>query len=71
MTITGYVSLLKAGTMIVMGNVNAKVDSDMILPGHVMERHGLGDRNNGERYAGFYDIDCLITGGTMFEIGSA
>lgn len=53
--------LLKGGIVIVMCNLNARVDFDNILVGHVMGRHVLGDpENDGERFVDFCNDSSLM-----------
>lgn len=55
--------LSKGDIMIVIADLNAKVGSDLLsLPGHVMRRHGAGDRtNNAERFIDFCSFNASIS----------
>lgn len=49
-------------------NLNAKVGFDKTSLGHVMRKHGLGDRSdNGNRFADFCSFHRLVIAGKLFE----
>ncbi|VDO98133.1 unnamed protein product [Schistosoma margrebowiei] len=52
---------------VLMGNLNAKVGTDNTEYEDIMQRHGLGERNeNGERFANLFAFNKLVIGGTIF-----
>lgn len=60
--------LSKGDIMIVMDDLNSKVDHNKILLRHMMGKHGLSDRNgNSERFVEFSSSHRLIMRGTLFE----
>jgi len=57
----------KKDTVIVGGDLNAKVGQDNEGLEHVMGRHGLGERNeNGQLFVDFCVSHDLVIGGTIF-----
>lgn len=52
--LTAQVRFSKGGIVMVMGNLNAKVDFGDTSLRHLMGMHGLSDgKNNGERFVNF------------------
>lgn len=55
----------KDGIMIVMGSVNARVDSDNNLLEHLMTKHDFDGRDsNDERFVDFPSFNRISIGGT-------
>ncbi|VDP37359.1 unnamed protein product [Schistosoma margrebowiei] len=53
---------------ILMGDLNVKVGMDNTGYEDIMERHGLGERNeNGERFANICTFNKLIISGKIFR----
>ena len=54
--------------LLILGDLNAKVESDNTGREHVMGKHGIGTINdNGERLADFCEENNLLIGGTLFQ----
>jgi hypothetical protein len=67
MQLNDILKKLKEDTIIVGGDLNAKVGQDNKGLEHVMGRHGLGERNeNGQLFVDFCASHDLVVGGTIF-----
>lgn len=61
-------SLNKRDIVILMGDLNTMIGFDNTLLGHMMRKHGLGDRNaNSGRFVDFCNFHHVVIGGTLFE----
>ena len=54
--------------ILVMGDLNAKVDADRTTLKHVLSNQDIGIRNdNGEKFVDFCNTNHLVIGGTVFQ----
>lgn len=69
--LTAQVRFSKGGIVMVMGNLNAKVDFGDSSLRHLMGMHGLSDgKNNGERFVNFRNFHWIVigvNGSTLFQ----